>query len=192
MSQHHKNLLVLSGHEKPVSIGRILSGSTYPYMQFEKDTWRKKTYFEEAKIAFEKDDDKSIWQIVKKVWVDFNISTRSERVRMTKQGRLNPEYLLSLCKDNCPCCGRAMWYGRVHNFVEGYQKPSLDRLDPAGGYVNENVWIICLSCNTKKNNSQNPMELVKLALAWHKMMKSKLEEYDEYVKEFPSLEGFFK
>ena len=135
MTRHHKNLLVISGQEKPVSMGRIISGSTYPYMQFEKDTWRKTTYFEEAKTAFQNGDDKTILEVVKKVWVDFNISTNSERVRMKKQGRLNIDYIRSLCHDNCPCCGRAMWYGRVHNFVEGYQKPSLDRIDPAGGYI---------------------------------------------------------
>lgn len=192
MTRHHKNLLVISGQEKPVSMGRILSGSTYPYMQFEKDTWRKTTYFEEAKTAFQNGDDKTIWEVVKKVWVDFNISTNSERVRMKKQGRLNIDYISSLCHDNCPCCGRAMWYGRVHNFVEGYQKPSLDRIDPAGGYIDENVWIICNKCNTKKNDSSNPMELINLALSWYDIERKKLAKYSEFISEIPSLEKFFK
>ena len=191
MAHHHKNLLVLTGHENPTSIGRILSGSTYPYMHFEKDTWRRRSYFEEAKQAFDHDDEQTVWNVVKKVWVDFNISTITERVRMRKQGRLNIDYVLSLCEDNCPCCGRALWYGRVHNFVEGYQKPSLDRIDPNGGYVNENVWVICNKCNTKKNDSSNPMELINLGLAWYNQEKKKLSKYSEYTSEIPSLEKFF-
>ncbi len=190
MAHHHKNLLVLSGTEKPVSVGRILSGSTYPYMHFERDTWRKKTFFDEAVIAHQNDDEETLWKIVKKVWVEFNISTNTERVRMRKQGRLNLDYVLSLCEDNCPCCGRAMWYGRVHNFVEGYQKPSLDRIDPQGGYVNENVWIICNKCNTKKNDSSNPMELINLGMAWYNQEKKKLAKYSEFASEIPSLEKF--
>ena len=190
MTQHHKNLLVLSGEEQPVSSGRILSGSTYPHMKFEKDTWRKKKFFEQAKKYFDENNDVGIWQTVKEVWIDFAISTKTERVRMKKQGRLNTDYLLSLAKDNCPCCGRAMWYGRVHNFVEGYEKPSIDRIDPRGGYVNENVWIICNKCNTKKNDASSPMELINLGLAWYNKDKEKLSKYAEFANEIPSLEKF--
>lgn len=191
MTQHHKNVLVLSGQNKPKSKGRILSGSEYPYIFFEKDTWRKQSFFQEAKNAFDRNDEIGVWNVVKKVWVDYIISSDHERVRMRKQGRLNPEYLLSLCKDNCPCCGRAIWYGRVHNFVDGYEKPSLDRLDPKGGYTTKNTWVICNSCNTKKNNSQSPMELIKLGLAWHNRIKEGLEQYKKYEEEFPSLSAFF-
>jgi len=191
MTQHHKNVLVLSGHTKPKSKGRILSGSEYPYMFFEKDTWRKQVFFQEAKNLFDKNDDRGIWEVVKKVWINYIISADSERTRMSKQGRLNPDYLYSLCEDNCPCCGRAIWYGRVHNFVEGYEKPSLDRLNPKGGYVNENVWVICNSCNTKKNNSQSPMELINLALAWHKKSTEGLKKYEKYKNDFPSLTPFW-
>jgi len=190
MTQHHKNILVLSGNENPVSIGRILSGSKYPSMIFEKDTWRKKKFFEEAKNHFDNGNEIGIWNTVKKVWIDFNISTKTERVRMKKQGRLTPEYILTLASDNCPCCDRAMWYGRVHNFVEGYSQPSLDRIDPKGGYVNENVWIICKKCNTKKNDASSPMELINLGLAWYNKDKEKLAKYREFASEIPSLEQF--
>ena len=191
MTQHHKNVLVLSGQQKPKSKGRILSGSEYPYMSFEKDTWRKQSFFQEAKNAYDRDDERDVWNVVKKVWINYIISTIHERVRMNKQGRLDPEYLLSLCEDNCPCCGRAMWYGRVHNFVNGYEKPSLDRLDPKGGYTTKNTWVICNSCNTKKNNSQSPIELIQLGLAWHNRIKEGLKQYEKYEEEFPSLSAFF-
>ena len=191
MTQHHKNLFVLSGQELHPSKGRILSGSSYPHMEFEKDTWRKKNLFEEAKKYFDAGDEVGVWNVVKKVWIDFNISTQTERVRMRKQGRLSPEYLLSLAENNCPCCGRAMWYGRVHNFVEGYEKPSLDRIDSDGGYVDENVWIICNKCNTRKSDASSPRELIQLGLAWEAQDKKKLDKYKEYCEGFPSLEKFF-
>lgn len=170
---------------------KTLKGSTYPYMFFERDTWRKKIFFEEAVKCVKEEDEEGLWSVVKKVWIDFNISTVSERVRMKKQGRLTTEYMLSLAQDSCPCCGSAMWYGRVYNMVEGYRKPSLDRLDPESGYVNQNIWIICNVCNTRKNNARNPIELIKIGLAWRKQEEKALEEYKKYIKEIPTLETFF-
>ena len=63
MTQHHKNLLVFSGEEQPVSSGRILSGSTYPHMKFEKDTWRKKKFFEQAKKYFDENNKWFVWSV---------------------------------------------------------------------------------------------------------------------------------
>ena len=191
MTQHHKNLFVLSGQELHPSKGRILSGSTYPHMEFESDTWRKTSLFEEAKKYYDMGDGVGVWEVVKKVWIDYIISIQKDRVRMRKQGRLNPDYLLRLAEDNCPCCGGAMWYGRVHNMVKGYEQPSLDRIDSKGGYVNENIWIICKKCNTRKNDASSPRELIQLGLAWHAQDKKKLDKYKEYCEEFPSLEKFF-
>jgi hypothetical protein len=170
---------------------KTLKGSTYPYMTFHGDTWRKKSFFEEAVKYVKEDDEEQLWQVIKKVWIDFNLSTDPERTRMKKQGRLTTDYLLSLAQDNCPCCGSAMWYGRVYNMVEGYRKPSLDRMDPDGGYVNENVWIICNVCNTRKNNSKAPLDLVKIAVAWREQEIKALEKYKKYAKDLPSLEKFF-
>jgi len=170
---------------------KTLKGSTYPYMTFHGDTWRKKSFFEEAVNCVKDNDEEKLWQVIKKVWIDFNISTQSERTRMKMQRRLTTEYMLSLAHDNCPCCGNAMWYGRVHNMVEGYRKPSLDRMDPEGGYVNENVWIICNTCNTRKNNAKTPLELIKIALAWREQEVKGLQKYEEYKKDLPSLDKFF-
>ena len=172
---------------------KTLKGSTYPYMVFHGDTWRKKSFFEEAVKCVKEGDEEQLWQVTKKVWIDFNLSTSSERTRMKKQGRLTTDYLLSLAQDNCPCCGNAMWYGRVYNMVKGYRKPSLDRMDPEGGYVNENVWIICNVCNTRKNNAKTPLDLMKIAFAWREQEVKGLKKYEEYVKDFPilTLENFW-
>lgn len=172
---------------------KTLKGSTYPYMVFHGDTWRKKAFFEEAVKYVKEGNEEQLWQVIKKVWIDFNLSTSSERTRMRKQNRLSPDYLLSLAEDNCPCCGSAMWYGRVWNMVKGYRKPSLDRMDPDAGYVNENVWIICKDCNTRKNNSKTPLELIKIAFAWKEQETKALKRYEKYKNDFPGidLEKFF-
>jgi len=191
MAEHHKNLSVLSGDVEPRTGGRVLKGAKYPYMVFDGDTWRKKAFFEEAKVAYDNKDSEGIWTAVKKVWIDFNISTKSERVRMRKQGRLNTEYMLSLAEDNCPCCGKAVWYGRCNNMVKGYQQPSLDRIDPDGGYIDENVWIICKKCNTRKSDAKRPEDLIKLGLAWYNIEKERLSKYKKYTKDIPELTKFF-
>lgn len=49
--------------------------------------------------------------------------------------------------------------------------PSLDRRDPALGYVPGNVWVISNRANTMKNDAR-PDELIKFA-------KSILKEFDE-------------
>ena len=77
------------------------------------------------------------------------------------------------------------------NFVEGYEKPSLDRIDSDGGYVDENIWIICTKCNTKKSDASSPRELIQIGLAWEAQDKKKLDKYKEYCEGFPSLEKFF-
>ena len=42
-------------------------------MVFDGDTWRKKAFFEEDKVAHDNNDSEGIWTAVKKVWIDFNI-----------------------------------------------------------------------------------------------------------------------
>jgi len=57
---------------------------------------------------------------------------------------------LILCK-KCPCCGITLIY-----FNSGKVKPataSIDRINPLKGYIPGNVAIICLRCNTLKNNA---------------------------------------
>ena len=61
----------------------------------------------------------------------------------------------------------------MNDILEGAIIGLLDRLDPHfgrnewhEGYINENVWIICKKCNTKKNDATSPDDLRNLADAW--------------------------
>ena len=38
-------------------------------------------------------------------------------------------------------------------------KPSIDKLDPDGGYTDDNTWVICTTCNTMKQNATTPDRL---------------------------------
>ena len=190
-TKHHKNVSVLSGDVEPRTGGRVLNGAKYPHMVFDGDTWRKKDFFEEAKVAYENGDSEGVLRAVKKVWIDFNISIKPQRVRMRNLGRLSRDYMLSLAVDNCPCCGKSMWYGRCNNMVKGYQQPSLDQMTPRGGYVNENIWIICKKCNMRKNDAQSPRELAKIALAWYNMENEGSNKCKEYMEDVPQLTEFF-
>ena len=160
-----------------------LKGSDFPYMQYDGDTWRKQKFFKEAVDCYNaagKKINEDFMQVIKKVWIDLNISCNTERVRNRNLGLLNPDYLLTLATDTCKCCGRVLWYGRVHNMVEGYAKPSLDRMNNKHGYRDDNVWIICKSCNTKKSNSLAPHDLYRIAAEWDKEMSTRTEDYKAY------------
>ena len=162
-----------------------LKGSDFPSMVYERDTWRKQSFFEEAAGCYTNADgnvDGEFMQVIKKVWIDLNISINTERSRMKRLGLLTPEYMLTLATDTCRCCGRVMWYGRVNNMVEGYAKPSLDRMNNKQGYRNDNVWIICNDCNKKKNDSLSPDELYRIAAEWDKEMSSRNDNYKAYCK----------
>ncbi len=190
----HKELQVLDGSKKTKG-SQVLKGSSFPYLQFEGNTWRKQAFFKEAMEHYHAAGDKiddNFMTVIKKVWLDLNTGTNSERKRMIYLGKLNMDYLLQHCTDECPCCGRVMWYGRVHNMVEGYQKPSVDRIDPDGDYTDSNVWIICNSCNTKKNNAKTPSELYRIAARWHEEIKNRTGHYEQYCNEQLDLEQFLK
>ena len=51
--------------------------------------------------------------------------------------------------DNCPVCGVAL---AVSVSTSREKSPSLDRYDPALGYVPGNVMVLCLGCNRRKQN----------------------------------------
>lgn len=66
---------------------------------------------------------------------------------------------LALCKDKCPMCSTKLEYGVGDNLLEGradFATPSTDHKIPRshGGTDSiENLWVICMRCNTLKNNS---------------------------------------
>lgn len=76
-----------------------------------------------------------------------------------KKWGVEAEPFLTLCKDNCPLCGSLLDYGVGDNLLENrrdYQTPSTDHKKPrseGGDNSIENFWIICMRCNTLKNNS---------------------------------------
>jgi hypothetical protein len=51
--------------------------------------------------------------------------------------------------DNCPVCGVALAIG---SGASSDRSPSLDRYDPALGYVPGNVMVLCRGCNRRKQN----------------------------------------
>jgi len=52
--------------------------------------------------------------------------------------------------DKCPLLGIPFKQGIKNNYAETY---SLDRINPALGYVKRNVWIISMRANTMKSNA---------------------------------------
>lgn len=54
---------------------------------------------------------------------------------------------------HCPCCGRLLDYSTDRKGKNRNGSPSLDRVDSAKGYTVENVAVICMRCNMRKNDS---------------------------------------
>jgi hypothetical protein len=52
---------------------------------------------------------------------------------------------------HCACCRCELDYS-VGRGAERWTSPSLDRIDPAGGYTVANVAVICMRCNTRKTD----------------------------------------
>lgn len=68
------------------------------------------------------------------------------------------EPFLKLCKSSCSCCGSPLDYGIGKNNLnkKDINTPSTDHIVPQtlkGTNDISNLWIICMRCNTLKNNS---------------------------------------
>ena len=141
-----------------------ISRPQFPYLEYHGDTWRKKIFFNEFMREYKAGNKEAYMKVLKKVWCEHNTSCRKDR------GQLNLEILLDKCTDHCPSCKTEMWYGRCNNSIEEIKsrdvKPSIDRIDPNGGYTDANTWIICTTCNTHKNNAVSPDRLQQLVDAW--------------------------
>ena len=168
------NLLVLSGLEEPKT--HYVHG--FPWPEFHGDTWRKKEYYDSFWEHYEDKDMEKAMLDIKRAHADFSISMKPERNKSRKYGYLTVEHIVSKSSDRCLSCNSPLWYGRCHNskpdlLKDGFQQPSLDRLNPNlgrneihQGYFDGNVWIICKKCNTRKNDASSPDELINLAEAW--------------------------
>lgn len=64
---------------------------------------------------------------------------------------LTNEYVYSIAGDNCPALGMPLSFGGTRTMVEN--SASLDRIDPAKGYVVGNVAVISYKANTIKSNA---------------------------------------
>jgi 5-methylcytosine-specific restriction endonuclease McrA len=62
---------------------------------------------------------------------------------------------------NCPACGVLMTTGQTRS---SEHSPSLDRYDPALGYVPGNIMVICRGCNRRKQNHTGE-QLIQFGLA---------------------------
>jgi len=78
--------------------------------------------------------------------------------RNAKKWNVDYELYFELCKKICSCCGSELDYGLGKNNVDkaDVNTPSTDHKVPQslGGKDSiENFWIICVKCNTLKNNA---------------------------------------
>ena len=92
---------------------------------------------------------------------------------------LTAKYLIYIYpKDGCcPCCGELMlFFEKPHH----PKSPSLDRLDPFGGYMIRNVAWICLKCNQQKRDS-TPEQLRQIADFIEYEQRVAKEEAERYI-----------
>ena len=86
---------------------------------------------------------------------------------------------------NCPCCGRPFDFTFKHDGVRHDDAPSLDRFDPAKGYVVGNVTLICWRCNRVKGTTTVPDELEAVARWIRKRQDTLPEAPGDFVSGFP-------
>ena len=180
MKKDLDNLFYLAGQEEEPNYYI----QDFPSKTYDQDTWRIKSYFEEFWLLWP-NDEKNAMEVLKKVWVNHALNSPA-RVPFKKTRELTEEYVLTKCVDECPMCGKNMWYGRCVNGISNFEaKPSLDRLMPGskgGKYIDGNVWIVCKKCNTYKNDQDLPEQMRRGADAWEKeiLISDKfLEEREE-------------
>jgi hypothetical protein len=106
---------------------------------------------------------------VKPPWYIAVLNQFTHRVKLGKVPPVgvyvSSEYLKKCYLDNmelCPCCG-------IHMLQGGNWKtsPSVDRLDNNVGYSEDNIWVICGSCNSKKSDAGTPQDLYNIADKWY-------------------------
>lgn len=106
---------------------------------------RARAYASQAK------DPEATKESKRRLWTQFALTNpeavklRELRQRSARKGLPEPtltvEDLRALRDDTCPCCGRAYAPGN---------RASVDRIEPAKGYVRGNVAYICEGCNLLK------------------------------------------
>jgi 5-methylcytosine-specific restriction endonuclease McrA len=87
---------------------------------------------------------------VRYVWAHLN----------AQKWRVDPKKFIWVCLDNCSICKSKLNYGLGRNnpAKTDTETPSTDHIIPisqgGGEYDISNMWVICMRCNTFKNNAQ--------------------------------------
>lgn len=105
----------------------------------------------------------------KKDWV---INTRWRAKQRAKRSgvdfELSTEYLYSITTDQCPVFGTPFLFSNNKNILP--ESPSIDRIDPAKGYVRGNVVVLSMKANLIKS-AYGADDIFKVA-AWLKRMEA--------------------
>ena len=110
-------------------------------------------------------------------WVVSAVGGARLRARQAGDGwneaNITNEYLMSITPDTCPVFGTTFTF--VGLVKQQPCSPSLDRIDPDGGYVVGNVAVISMKANAIKSNA-TPAEVARV-LVWMKSVeKIKLKD----------------
>jgi len=70
---------------------------------------------------------------------------------------IDHDYIRSITPSHCPILGMSLEWSKYRGGPRTTlpNSPSLDRIDPAKGYVKDNVWIISHRANAIKNNASH-------------------------------------
>ena len=82
---------------------------------------------------------------------------------------------------NCVCCGIRFRFGYKGKSGFHVGSPSLDRFNPSLGYIPGNVFLICVKCNTLKNDAT--LKELETVLAWMKKTENYLNRFNYSVEE---------
>jgi hypothetical protein len=105
--------------------------------------WNASKKAAEAKQKWKDKNPKRAWAVY---------ATGAAKFRALQKGLpfdLDKDYILSICSDECPIFGTQFVF--TGNKRTTPESASLDRLDPAKGYVKGNVVVMSLKANTIKN-----------------------------------------
>ena len=69
----------------------------------------------------------------------------------------------------CPCCETPY---ELTGRAASATSPSLDRIIPSLGYLPDNVVVVCLACNVRKNDA-SPAELYRIADYFYELIKER-------------------